>query len=330
VIFDPPPRRRAVLRYVLPILIGIAVVVALVVSSSGEETRAELAYLEELDSQSVELAKSGDALRDVVTKLSSIDRVEFVTVIEGIREDLDVGLAFVEEDPLIPSVLSVRSQYRIALETWSEGINQFETAVLEAADQPESVLVVDLMAESLAELRAGDELFASLIVDMRRDDVPSPLTELSTVILSPAQGSLVSLSVVYIRSARSPDNGLALRPGLAVSQLVSDPQWQVNPSDQVVVPTTEAIVFSAVISNLGNIASDPETLVLTLLGGPEQVLLEVEVPVLNPTQQLTIPFEAVAVTPGGVYEVTVRLVIAGADVNPEDNDISVQFTVNEG
>lgn len=317
-------------RFIWPILIAVAVIVALVVSESGEETRFELSYVEEIDSQAAELAKSGDALREVVSRLQRIDRVEFVTVIEGIREDLAVGLAFVEDDLPLPSLIPVRAQYRISLQTWSRGVDGFELAVLEAADNPDSIVAVDGMADALAELRAGDSLYASLVVDMRRDDVPNPLTELPRVELSPAEGSLVSLSAAYIDSARSPNSGLALRPGLAVSQLVSDPEWQVNPSDQVVVPTTEEIVFSAVITNVGNVPSQSEALVLTLIGGPEEIRLQVELTPLSPNQQVAIPFEPVTVAPGGIYEVRVKLVVTGEDSNPDDNERAVQFTVNEG
>ena len=79
-------------RLVWPLLVVAAVVVAVVVSSAGEETRVELGYLENVQEQSGELARSGDALRDVVSRLQRIDRNELVTVIDGIEEDLAVGL----------------------------------------------------------------------------------------------------------------------------------------------------------------------------------------------------------------------------------------------
>jgi hypothetical protein len=145
----------------------------------------------------------------------------------------------------------------------------------------------------------------------------------------PAEGSLVSLSVSYIDSARSPNSGLALRPGLAVSMVVSDPEW-VNPSDQVVVPTTDSIVFSVVVTNVGNVASRAEPLVLTLTGGSEQIREQAEVAPLQPNQQVTIVFDPLEVEPGGVYEVAAVLVITGADSNSDDNQIRVQFGVAEG
>ncbi len=317
-------------RYFLLIVVGVAVVVGLIVSASGDETRAELDYLEEMQSQAVEISKGGDALRDVVSRLQRIDRTEFVTVIDGIMEDLAVGLAFVEDAPPTPSLTPVRSMYRQVLRTWEGGVEGYGVSVLEAADSPDSLLVVDTMADSLAELRAGDTFYADLVVEMRRIDIPNPLTPMPAVVLMPAEGSLVSLSVSYIDSARSPNSGLALRPGLAVSQIVSDPEWQVDPSDQVVVPITDSIVFSVVVTNVGNVASGVEALVLTLTGGPEQIREQAEVAALQPNQQVTIIFDALEVESGGIYEVAAILAITGDDSNANDNEIRVQFTVIEG
>ena len=317
-------------RYFLLVVVGVVVVVSLIVSASGDETRVELEYLEEMQSQTVEISKGGDALRDVVSRLQRIDRTEFVTVIDGIREDLAVALAFVEEVPPTISLSPVRSMYRQALRTWDAGVEEYGLSVLAAADNPESLLVVDTMADALAEMRAGDTFYADLLVEMRRVDIPNPLTPMSAVVLMPAEGSLVSLSVSYIDSARSPNSGLALRPGLAVSMVVSDPDWQVNPNDQVVVPTTDSIVFSVVVTNVGNVASRAEPLVLTLTGGPEQIRERAEIAPLQPNQRVTIIFDPLEVEPGGIYQVAAVLVITGEDSNRDDNQIRVQFIVNEG
>ena len=318
-------------RYFLLVVVGVVVVVSLIVSASGDETRVELEYLEEMQSQTVEISKGGDALRDVVSRLQRIDRTEFVTVIDGIREDLAVALAFVEEVPPTISLSPVRSMYRQALRTWDAGVEEYGLSVLAAADNPESLLVVDTMADALAEMRAGDTFYADLLVEMRRVDIPNPLTPMSAVVLMPAEGSLVSLSVSYIDSARSPNSGLALRPGLAVSMVVSDPDWQVNLlNDQVVVPTTDSIVFSVVVTNVGNVASRAEPLVLTLTGGPEQIREQAEIAPLQPNQQVTIIFDPLEVEPGGIYQVAAVLVITGEDSNRDDNQIRVQFIVNEG
>lgn len=316
-------------RLIWPLLIVAAVVLAVVVSAAGEETRIELDYLQSVQSQSADLARSGDAMREVVSRLQRIERTEFVTVLDGITDDLDAGLALTEQGAPIDSLVAVNALYREALETWKRGLIGFEAAVLTAADEPENLAVVDSVADSLAELRAADRAYARMVEAMGRDDVPEPLAPMPAVTLMPAEGRLLSLSVAYVDSARSENSSLALRPGLAVSQVTPEPEWQINPEGQAVMPATSSVVFSAVVSNVGNIASEPVPIVLELLGGPELVRLTDEVGPLQPDQQVTVVFEEIAVDPGGVYQVRAGLAVTGNDVSFEDNEIIVEFSVNE-
>lgn len=317
-------------RLIWPLLIVVAVILAVVVSAAGEETRTELDYLSQVHSQSSELAKSGDALRAVVSRLQRIERTEFVTVIDGISEDLAAGLLLTEQDPPIPSLISVRALYREALETWERGLSGLSESILTAADDPENMGVVDAVADSLAELRAGDAAYARMVEAMSRQDVPEPLSPMPSVTLMPADGRLLSLAVSYVDSARSDNSGLALRPGLSVSQVVSDPEWEVNPDGHAVVPSATTVTFSVVISNSGNVRSEPVPLVLEMIGGPDVVRITEEVAPLEPGQQVTVVFDEVAVEPGGLYEVRATLVVTGNDVSFEDNEIGVEFSVNEG
>jgi len=305
------------------------VVLAVVVSAAGDDTRAELAYLDELQSQSVELAKAGDALRDVVSRLPRIERTEFVTVIDGISADIDEGMEFVEHDPPTAQFAGVRALYRQALLAWDSGITGFGSSILLAADEPENLLVVDLVAEALAELRAGDGIYVDLVAEISRDELPQPPSPMADVMLLPAEGSLVTLSVSYIDLARSPNNSLGLRPGLSVSQLLADPQWQVDPTDQAILPATDAVIFSVVITNAGNVTSAEDNLVVTLTGGPEQLRSQVAIEPLEPDQQVTVIVEPMPVEAGGVYEVVAAIAISENDSNFDDNSISVEFAVND-
>lgn len=311
-----------------PLLIVAAVVVALVVSSAGEETRVELDYLENVQGQSADLARSGDALRDVVSRLQRIERNELVTVIDGIEQDLTAGLELTDQGPPIDSLIAVNALYREALETWESGVTGFETSILTSADEPNDLGAIDAVADALAEIRAGDHAYARMVAAMGRDDVPEPLSPMPAVTLMPAQGRLLGLAAAYVDSARSDNSGLALRPGLAISQIVPEPEWQVNPEGRAVLPATTTVVFSVVVSNVGNVDSDPAPLVLELIGGPEPIRLSDEVDVLEPDQQTTIVFDGMGVEPGGLYEIRANLVVTGNDVSFEDNEISVEFSVN--
>ena len=326
----PRPRKRLVVRFIWPILITAAALVAVAVSSAGRDTRAELVYLDSVQEQSGALSMRGDALREVIARLARIDRTELVTLVDGMRTDLAIGLELVAAELPSPSLFAVNALYRQALEAWDAGIGGYASGILAAADDPTSTVVVDNIANALAEIRAGDRLYVDLIEEMDRQDVPDAVAPMPTVVLMPASGELFSLSQAYVLAARSPNSGLALRPGLSLSQLVTVPQWEVDPTDAAVLPATETVTFNVVVSNRGNIMSAIAQLRLVLTGGGEPVTLEQGVVALQPNASTTVSFEDLAVEAGGEYGVTATLLGVTADTDSTDNEISVVFSVNEG
>jgi hypothetical protein len=149
------------------------------------------------------------------------------------------------------------------------------------------------------------------------------------ILMLPAEGELFTLSLAYVEAARSPNSGIALRPGLSVASITSDPLWNVDPNDQAIVPATEQVNFSVVVNNSGNIASEPEPIELTLAGESDPVILSEMIPALEPGQQTAIRFLEIPVTPGALYEVAASLTEAANDTNLEDNALSVLFEVND-
>ncbi|MEX1125804.1 MAG: hypothetical protein WEE53_09105 [Acidimicrobiia bacterium] len=317
-------------RFIWPVLITAAALIAVAVSGAGRDTRAELEYLDSIQEQAGALSTRGDALRDVISRLARIDRTELVTLIDGTRADIAVGLELVAEAPPSPTLFAVNALYRQALEAWDAGIGGYASGLLAAADDASSTVVVDNIANALVEIRSGDRLYLDLVEEMDRQDVPDAVAPMPVVVLMPANGELFSLSQAYVVAARSANSGLALRPGLSVSQVTTVPEWEVNPSDEVILGAAETVTFNVVVSNLGNVMSTVATLRLDLTGGPEPVTLEQQVVVLQPEAMTTVSFADVVVQPGGEYEVTATLVGVAADVDPTDNDITVAFTVSEG
>lgn len=312
----------------MPLLIAGVVIVAAVVTASGEETRTELDYLDEIRTQATELARSGAALRDLMPRVREIDREEFVTVFDGVQADLDVAMEFVGEEPPTDSLIPVWALYRQTVQSWEAGVGLLASAMLRAADNPQDTLAVNDIADALGDIRTGDNLFQDLEVEFERREIPSPVSPLATVRLFPGEGGLVSLSASYVAAAQASTNGLGLRPGLQVTQVVSDPAWQVNVDDQTIVPATDTIALSVVVTNVGNIASEPESLKMQLAGGEEPVLAEAAVPPLEPDGQTTVAFDAIEVIPDTLYEVEVELVLTNPDSDLTDNTLRVQFTVN--
>jgi hypothetical protein len=317
-----------VARIFWPTLIAGALIVAVVVSTAGEETRLELAYLDQMRSQSTELARSGLAMSSLLERLDEIDRDEFTTLIDGVNEDLEVALAFVAEEPPTDSLIPVWALYRQAVESWSNGVDGLAVSILAAADDPDDMEVINATGDGLAELRAGDALFRDLTSEFERVEIPEPVAPLIVVRMTPTDDDLFRQAQTYVASARRSGNRLGLRPGLKVSQLVSDPAMQVDVERQVVIPATETVIFSTVITNTGNIASEPESVRLELSGGAEPIVEVVDVPALRPDGQTTIQFSEQELVPETPYEVHVMLDLTNPDTDMTDNEIRVEFTVN--
>jgi hypothetical protein len=317
-------------RLLLPAVITAVAVVAVVVSGAGADTRAELDYLDTMYETAAELSTGGETLRVVISRLARIERSELVTATDGIRASLEAGLELVEAGPPSDTLTATNALYRQAIEAWTVGVSGFTSGILAAADDPSSTVVVDNIANALAELRAGDRIYADLVRELGREEVPDPVGPMPELVMVPAEGELLTLSLAYVEASRSPNSGIALRPGLRVASIASEPRWNVNPSDQAVVPSTETVDFWVVITNGGNVASEPERIDLTVGGAGEPVALTDTVPVLEPGEQTSIQFVEIPVVPGGVYEVVASLTELTNDTDFEDNTLSVMFEVSEG
>lgn len=299
------------------------------VTTAGQETRSELEYLDEIRAQAMDLSRSGASIAEVMPRMREIGRDEFTTVFDAVDFDLNVALEFVAEEPPTESLVPVWALYRQAVQAWDAGASGLSSSILAAADNPSDTVIANLVGDALADLRAGDSLFQDLQAEFERAEIPDPVSPPVDVIMTPAEGGIASLSQSYVAAARASTNQLGLRPALTVSQIVADPAWQINIEGQPVVPGTESVTFSAVITNSGNVASQPETLELTLTDGEELLVIdEAEIPVLQPNGQTTITFDALAVEAETLYEVKVALVITGVDSDLTDNELRIQFTVN--
>lgn len=327
-VFDPPKSRRRSLRWLIPSLTVVVALLALSVSGAGSDTREEIDYLAQITEQTEQLALGGDALRDVISRLSRIDRPELVTVIDGLRADIGAGLELAALEPPAVELFAVGSIYRAALQQWAEGVASFGSGILAAADNPADSTPTDAIANALVALRSGDQLFADLLVELERLDVPDPIRTLRSVKLLPAPGEALALAAAYTEAARSESNGIALRPGIAVSSIVVVPDWQLNPDNLVIMPATDTALFSVVVSNLGNVISSAEELTLTLVGANEPAVMTAPVPPLQPGGQTTIAFDAVPVSSGELYEISAVITVQDIDSSFEDNEIHVTFQVN--
>jgi hypothetical protein len=310
-------------------VITAAAVVAVVITSSGDDTRSELQYLDELQESAAELSIGADALRDVISRLSRIERSELETATTGLRESLETARELVDRGPTSDNLVGANAAYRRAVEAWTVGVSGFSSGILTAADEANNAAVADNIANALAELRAGDRLYSDAVRELEAEEVPDPVAPMPEILMLPAEGELFTLSLAYVEAARSPNSGIPLRPGLQVASITSDPLWNVDPNDQAIVPATELLSFSVVVNNAGNIASEPEPIELTLAGESDPVVISEMIPALEPGQQTAVRFLEIPVTPGALYEVAASLTVAANDTNLEDNALTVLFEVND-
>ena len=214
---QPKPRRRSFGRFLWPAVVTAAAVVAVVVTSAGDNTRAELQYLDAMHETATDLSMGADALRVVISRLSRIERSELVTATDGLREDLETGLELVETGPSSENLVAANAVYRRALEAWTVGVSGFTSGILAAADDPTDTVVTDNIANALAELRAGDRLYTDLVRELEAEEVPDPVAPLPEVLMLPAEGELFTLSLAYVEAralAGQRDRSAARSPGV--------------------------------------------------------------------------------------------------------------------
>ncbi|HEX6945935.1 MAG TPA: hypothetical protein VF246_01100 [Acidimicrobiia bacterium] len=323
------PRRRLLGRLLLPLLVAGLIILGIVVTAAGAETRAQIEYLTRLADSAGELADGPVALSGVIDRLSTISRVEFTTAMDGLVADLGAATAILDEEPPSRAVLPITALFRQAVDAWQEGVAGLSSALLQAADDPSDNTAVEGLVVALSMLEVGDTIWAQLVSELESDDVPDPIRPFPEIAMSPGEGAALPLALGYMEAARAETNTLGLRPGIKVSSLLSDPEWQVDANDQVVVPITEEIIFSVVVTNVGNVDTQPETLVLTVIGGTEPVQMTLPVDPLPPGRQVTLTFEPIPVTPGTVYEVSAAITVDSPDTDLEDNTIVVPFVVGD-
>lgn len=321
-----------VTRFLLPALAVAAVVIAAVVSAAGEETRVELEYLGSIRGQAEQLALSGTSVADVMSRVDQIGRDEFTTVFSAVGADLDEAQAFVGEEPPTDSLIPVWALYRQAVTAWDRGTRGLAQAILQAADDPDDMTAIDSTVDAIADLRAGDTLSQDMKAEFAREEIPDPVAPPVDVVFSPSDGGLGSISRSYVVAARRSTSQLGLHPGLAMSQVVSDPGWDVNVEGETVVPATDTVAFAAVITNSGNVASEPESATMEVTVGTEDPLAVAteEVPALQPDGQTTVEFEPLELDPDIVYEVRVALELSNPDSDLTDNERTVEFTISAG
>lgn len=328
--FDAPRRRRR-RRLIWPLLITIAVVVGLVVATAGGDARSTITYLEDVQTSATEISRAGSTLRTLVGDLSRVDRAEFQSVVDGVEAALDSAEAIVHDEVPNSEIVGAMTLYRLALDSWIEGIEGFEESILRAADDPLDETVIDDLASAVVAVRAGDQIYGALIAEFEREDVPAPVAAMPDVRLLPVDTPITVLAPAWVSAARSDGSELPIRPSVRIEQVSTEPEWVTSADGSTVVPAvSETIAVMVVVGNSGNTATSPGSLSMRFSGQDgEPVEVTEAVPVIAAGARTSIVFRDLAVVPGTFYQLELELDPGGDDTFSDDNTYSTGFTVNE-
>lgn len=328
--FDAPRRRRR-RRLIWPLVITIVVVVGLVVATAGDDTRSTITYLEDVQTSATEISRAGSTLRTLVGDLSRVDRAEFQSVVGGVKTSLDSAEAIVRGEVPSSEIVGAMTLYRLALESWSEGIDGFEDTILRAADDSLDETVIDDLASAVVAVRAGDQIYGALIAEFDREDVPAPVAAMPEIRLLPVDTPITVLAPAWVSAARSDGSELPIRPSVRIEQVSTDPEWVTSANSSIVVPAvSDTISVMVVVGNSGNTATSPGSLAMRFAGPGEEPVEETEpVPIIEPGARTSIIFRDLDVIPGSFYQLELELDPGGDDTFLEDNTYSTGFTVNE-
>ncbi|HEX2154687.1 MAG TPA: hypothetical protein VHL52_12000 [Acidimicrobiia bacterium] len=327
--FDSPRRRRR--RILWPLLVTVLVAVGVVVATAGGDARSTISYLEDVQLSSLQISRAGANLNDLVGDLSRVDRSEFQSVVNGVTTALDEAADVADREAPDEELVGAMTLFRLAVESWSAGMDGFTTAIYQAADEPTDESVVDDLASAVVSVRAGDDIYHALLEEFARDDVPSPVAEMPEVRLLPVDTPITVLAPAWVSAARSEAGGLAMRPSVRIEQVSTTPEWVQSADGSIVVPAvSETIDVVVVVGNSGNTVTNVGVLDLTLsTADGEPVEQRETVPAIEPGASTSVAFAQLPVTPGTFYELVVDLDPQGPDAFGDDNRHSTGFTVNE-
>lgn len=328
--FDSPRRRRR-RRIVWPLIVTLLVAVGVLVATAGGDARSTIGYLEDVQVSAMQVSRAGSTLSSLVADLSRVDRSEFQSVVSGATEALDEAAEVAEREVPDRELLGAMALYRLAVDSWRQGIRGFSDAILQAADDPSDDGVIDQLASAVVSVRAGDDIYGALLEEFAREDVPAPVAEMPEVRLLPVDTPITVLAPAWVSAAQSDASGLPMRPSVRIEQVSTNPEWVQSSDGTVVVPAVaETIDVTVVIGNGGNTATEQAVVDLTFTGPDgEAVELEDSVDPIEPGNSTSVAFRGLSVTPGAFYELMVELDPQGPDAHREDNRHSTGFLVNE-
>lgn len=320
----PRPRRR---RYLWPLLLTVLVLGGLGLARINERAVAAVGYVDGIRRSAGSLVTPASSFAGLAGRVGSIDRAEFLTVIDTMEAALEQAAVAVDESPESGELVGVAALYRLTLDTWKTGVLTFSEGVIELADGTEAGS--ERINIGLQQVAAGDQLYFGLLAEFDRETVPDPVTPLPPLtMINPDIGAGL-LARLFTVVASAENSALALRADLAIRQVTSEPAWVADPEGNLVLTATELVSVDVVVANGGNADAPAQDLELQLVSPESTEVRTAAVPELAPGAQTTVTFADLPVAFGGSYSVGVTLVLTVPDSDPANNGSILAFVVLE-
>ncbi|MFQ5554719.1 MAG: hypothetical protein ACE5GC_05035 [Acidimicrobiia bacterium] len=321
-------RRRKVLLLTLAAVVVALVVLAVRHRTEERQTTDLLALAEGIADQ--EMAMATD-LASLLAAIGELERPDIMVRLNTLTEESDTVRRRLEAEAIVPRpAAEVGGLFSIAVDSWGDALGGLSPAFVAVLDGEVGDETGELMlAAAFQDLRVGDaayERFLTAVGELDPDLVTRdfPAFGFSTGDSAP----LIDAAVIAnrLRLIRK----LIERHDVAVVAN-TDPEPVMDSNGVFVLPVAEAYAVLAVVTNEGNVGEESievSLLIRSQTGEVESIEVTQLIPFLEPGEARTIPFEAIPLAPGLLYELQLSVSIA-EDADIVDNTFALPFFTNE-
>jgi len=324
-LFRPSRRRR--LFWPILVVIGVAVGLAVALSSRVEQTPS--LFAEDLRQQAVLVNRKAGTFKDLLGRMSSVDRVELVEVIDDIETSMGSAKAFLADAEPPAEAAGAAAILDLSLDLWIEGVRSFRDVLLGIADS-DTLDGEDRLTDAFLALRSADRLYPRFVEALLAADIAEPVSPLPEVRFLPDSYPLDAAVRTLTAMASSDQSLLEQRASLRIQQVTTSPEWIRDTEDNLVIEQTDVLTIKVVVANQGNISTDAGA-VLAILTSTDGTIQRVQAPVaeLAAGAETTVELPPVEVDSASSYQLVVRLPAFDIDSPASFDSKTLQFRVNE-
>ena len=326
--FAPARRARRRRRVVILILLIVVIGVLVLAVRYRTERRESIDYLSAAEEVAVTHAEFAEQLGALFQGLGREDRPALELRLETLASGADAAVKMLEEQVVSRPVGEVAGLMAVAAESWAEGLQVLDAAVISILDAEPNDLSADEQLEVSFELiRVGDRAYLKAleaVAELDPEIAPSPLPEVSY-----AGGQFAPLYNPTVVAERLRRQGtLAELVDVAlVANTVPEPVSE-SAAGIWTIPASDGLSLRVTVSNTGNVVAENITILVTLqrVGSSEAIdPLGQLIPSIEPGKSEIRDFENLSAVPGEVYSVTATATVDGNADDTDDNTFNLVF-----